>query len=148
VQALLAHSISFSTEHPADFFAQFAAVPAVFVLRGADASAEPYVSKTTNREGDDPKELRRIVFGQDYSGLWRASLVFMNFCGNVNYHSGRWHLYPAAPLARRVMRVGRLLAKAGLGNHAKPERVTIEIRPARKSVAPYRQTFVWNPDVT
>ncbi len=30
----------------------------------------------------------------------------------------------------------------------KPERVTIEIRPARKSVAPYRQTFVWNPDVT
>jgi len=30
----------------------------------------------------------------------------------------------------------------------KAERVTIEIRPARKSVAPYRQTFVWNPDVT
>ena len=30
----------------------------------------------------------------------------------------------------------------------KPERVTIEIRPARKGVAPYRQTFVWNPDVT
>ena len=30
----------------------------------------------------------------------------------------------------------------------KAERVTIEIRPARKGVAPYRQTFVWNPDVT
>jgi len=30
----------------------------------------------------------------------------------------------------------------------KAERVTIEIRPARKSVAPYRQTFVWNPDAT
>lgn len=26
------------------------------------------------------------------------------------------------------------------------ERVTIEIRPARKGAAPYRQTFVWNPD--
>ncbi len=26
------------------------------------------------------------------------------------------------------------------------ERVTIEIRPARKSAPPYRQTFVWNPD--
>ena len=26
------------------------------------------------------------------------------------------------------------------------ERVTIEIRPARKGTAPYRQTFVWNPD--
>jgi hypothetical protein len=30
----------------------------------------------------------------------------------------------------------------------KPERVTIEIRPAQKSSAPYRQTFVWNPDAT
>jgi hypothetical protein len=28
------------------------------------------------------------------------------------------------------------------------ERVTIEIRPAHKAMAPYRQTFVWNPDVT
>ena len=28
------------------------------------------------------------------------------------------------------------------------ERVTIEIRPARKGQVPYRQTFVWNPDVT
>jgi len=30
----------------------------------------------------------------------------------------------------------------------KAERVTIEIRPAHKAMAPYRQTFVWNPDVT
>lgn len=30
----------------------------------------------------------------------------------------------------------------------KAERVTIEIRPAQKSAAPYRQTFVWNPDAT
>jgi len=30
----------------------------------------------------------------------------------------------------------------------RPERVTIEIRPSRKGLAPYRQTFVWNPDVT
>jgi hypothetical protein len=30
----------------------------------------------------------------------------------------------------------------------KPERVTIEIRPAQKGPAPYRQTFVWNPDAT
>ena len=30
----------------------------------------------------------------------------------------------------------------------KAERVTIEIRPAVKSAAPYRQTFVWNPDAT
>jgi excinuclease ABC subunit C len=45
---LLKHSISFSPDHPADFFTQFAATPAVFALRGADASAEPYVSKTAN----------------------------------------------------------------------------------------------------
>ena len=30
----------------------------------------------------------------------------------------------------------------------KAERVTIEIRPNSKSVPPYRQTFVWNPDST
>ncbi len=30
----------------------------------------------------------------------------------------------------------------------RPERVTIEIRPARKGQGPFRQTFVWNPDVT
>jgi excinuclease ABC subunit C len=45
---LLKHSISFSPGHAADFFAQFAAAPAVFALRGADESAEPYVSKTAN----------------------------------------------------------------------------------------------------
>jgi hypothetical protein len=28
----------------------------------------------------------------------------------------------------------------------KPERVTIELRPATKGVGPYRQTFVWNVD--
>jgi len=28
----------------------------------------------------------------------------------------------------------------------KPERVTIEVRPGRKGMAPYRQTFVWNAD--
>jgi excinuclease ABC subunit C len=45
---LLTHSIPFAPYHPPDFFAQFAAAPAVFALRGADQSAEPYVSKTTN----------------------------------------------------------------------------------------------------
>ncbi|HET8888098.1 MAG TPA: excinuclease ABC subunit C [Candidatus Angelobacter sp.] len=48
VQELLTHSIPFSIDHAADFFAQFAAAPAVFALRGADESAEPYVSKTAN----------------------------------------------------------------------------------------------------
>jgi excinuclease ABC subunit C len=45
---LLTHSIPFSPDHPEDYFAQFSAAPAVFVLRGADEASEPYVSKTAN----------------------------------------------------------------------------------------------------
>lgn len=45
---MLSHSIPFSLDHPADFFAQFPASPAVFMLRGADPAAEPYVGKTAN----------------------------------------------------------------------------------------------------
>jgi excinuclease ABC subunit C len=54
---LLAHSIPFSSDHAADFFAQFPAAPAVFSLRGVDESAEPYVSKTTNLR----KRLQRLL---------------------------------------------------------------------------------------
>ncbi len=54
---MLAHSIPFSPGHPADFFAQFPAAPAVFALRGADETAEPYVSKTTNLR----KRLQRLL---------------------------------------------------------------------------------------
>jgi excinuclease ABC subunit C len=45
---LLTHSIPFSKEHQQDFFLQFPAAPAVFLLRAVDRSAEPYVSKTSN----------------------------------------------------------------------------------------------------
>jgi excinuclease ABC subunit C len=48
VKPLLTYSIPFSPDHPADYFAQFPASPAVFLLRGADSAAEPYVSKTAN----------------------------------------------------------------------------------------------------
>lgn len=44
----LAHSIAFSRDSPPDFFAQFPAAPAVFLLRAADSSSEPYVSKTAS----------------------------------------------------------------------------------------------------
>ncbi len=54
---MLTHSIPFSTDHPADFFAQFPAAPAVFALRGTDEAAEPYVSKTTNLR----KRLQRLL---------------------------------------------------------------------------------------
>lgn len=51
------NAIPFSPDHPPDFFAQFPAAPAVFVLRGADESAEPYVSKSANLR----KRLQRLL---------------------------------------------------------------------------------------
>ncbi|HKT51552.1 MAG TPA: UvrB/UvrC motif-containing protein [Candidatus Angelobacter sp.] len=45
---MLSHSIPFSPDQPAEFFTQFPSAPAVFMLRGADPAAEPYVSKTAN----------------------------------------------------------------------------------------------------
>ncbi|HLJ25942.1 MAG TPA: hypothetical protein VKY85_04475 [Candidatus Angelobacter sp.] len=54
---MLNHSIPFSPVHPPEFFAQFSATPAVFVLRGADESAEPYVSKSANLR----KRLQRLL---------------------------------------------------------------------------------------
>ncbi len=69
------------------------------------------VAKVTNRRGDDPHELRRLVFEQDYTGLFRLPLVYMNFVGMVNYRSGRRLAYPLAPLTRRLMLVGRALEK-------------------------------------
>jgi excinuclease ABC subunit C len=45
---LLTYSIPFAKDHPPDFFVQFPAAPGVFLLRGAEEAAEPYVSKTAN----------------------------------------------------------------------------------------------------
>ena len=50
-------SIPFSTDHPPDFFQQLPAATAVFVLRGAEESAEPYVSKSANLR----KRLQRLL---------------------------------------------------------------------------------------
>jgi excinuclease ABC subunit C len=45
---LLTYSIPFTQDHPQDFFSDFPAETAVFLLRGSERSAEPYVSKTAN----------------------------------------------------------------------------------------------------
>ncbi|HKM49050.1 MAG TPA: hypothetical protein VJX69_15775 [Terriglobales bacterium] len=45
---MLTERIEFRPEADADIFSATAAVPAVFLLRGADANSEPYVSKTAN----------------------------------------------------------------------------------------------------
>ncbi|HEY6350510.1 MAG TPA: hypothetical protein VI636_13975 [Candidatus Angelobacter sp.] len=54
---MLIHNIPFSADHPPDFFAQFPSTPAVFVLRGAEEAAEPYVSKSANLK----KRLLRLL---------------------------------------------------------------------------------------
>jgi len=45
---VLTERIEFRPEADAEIFSAAAAAPAVFLLRGADANAEPYVSKTAN----------------------------------------------------------------------------------------------------
>src|SRR5215813_1642774 len=56
-QVRLADSVAFMRDAPPDYFAQFPVAPAVFVLRGADEAAEPYVSKTANLR----KRLQRLL---------------------------------------------------------------------------------------
>jgi excinuclease ABC subunit C len=45
---VLSHSLEFSPERDAEFFAAIPAAPAVFLLRADDPQAEPYTSKTAN----------------------------------------------------------------------------------------------------
>ena len=45
---MLTERLEFAPEHDAEIFAAAPAAPAVFLLRGKDAQAEPYVSKTAN----------------------------------------------------------------------------------------------------
>ncbi len=45
---MLTERLEFRPEADADIFSAVAAAPAVFLLRGADANSEPYVSKTAN----------------------------------------------------------------------------------------------------
>src|SRR5438270_7433132 len=54
---MLTKSISFLPEHAPDFFAQFPVTPAVFLLRGAHETAEPYLSKTANLK----RRLQRLL---------------------------------------------------------------------------------------
>lgn len=45
---MLPHTLVFAPERDAEVFASVPARPAVFLLRGSDASSDPYVSKTAN----------------------------------------------------------------------------------------------------
>ena len=67
------------------------------------------VARVTNRYGDDPHQLRRLGFEQDYAGPLRRGLVYLNFVGVMNYRSGRASAYPLAPITRRLMPADRAL---------------------------------------
>jgi excinuclease UvrABC nuclease subunit len=54
---VLTERIEFRPEADAEVFSTVAAAPAVFLLRGADANSEPYVSKTANLR----KRLQRLL---------------------------------------------------------------------------------------
>ena len=45
---MLTERLEFAPERDAEVFSAVPAAPAVFLLRGADAQAEPYVTKTAN----------------------------------------------------------------------------------------------------
>lgn len=87
-----------------------------FAIEECGYLATVNLQKTTNRFGDDPTQLRRVVFGQDYQGPFKSQLIFLNFYGTVNYQSGESTAYPMAPISRRLMRVGNLL-RYGIRRH-------------------------------
>ena len=45
---MLTHSLEFAPDRDEEIFAAISSAPAVFLLRGENASAEPYISKTSN----------------------------------------------------------------------------------------------------
>lgn len=57
----MACAVDFSRDCSPDFFAQFPAAPAVFLLQGSGAEAEPYVSKTANLR----RRLQRLLSPPD-----------------------------------------------------------------------------------
>jgi len=58
---VLTERIEFQPDRDCDIFSAVAAAPAVFLLRGEDASSEPYVSKTANLR----RRLQRLLSAQE-----------------------------------------------------------------------------------
>ena len=58
---VLTERIEFQPDRDCDIFSAIAAAPAVFLLRGEDASSEPYVSKTANLR----RRLQRLLSAQE-----------------------------------------------------------------------------------
>src|SRR6202030_3558839 len=61
--SVLTECLEFAPERDAEVFSAVPAAPAVFLLRGADPQAQPYVSKTTNLR----RRLQRLLGPVEHS---------------------------------------------------------------------------------
>jgi excinuclease ABC subunit C len=93
---VLSERIEFRPEADAEIFSAVAAAPAVFLLRGADANSEPYVSKTANlrrrlqRLLSAPEEKTRRLNLRDRVRWIEYTLTGSDFeSGFVLYHALR-----------------------------------------------------------
>jgi excinuclease UvrABC nuclease subunit len=132
---VLRQELEFVPERDAGFFAAIPAKPAVFLLRGADSSSEPYISKTSNlrrrfeRLLGTPTErskklnlrdrVRYVAYtttGSDFeSGLLLYQLLRANFPSTYGIRLRfrfaplvKFHLNNAYPRASVTTRLGRL----------------------------------------
>jgi len=132
---VLRQELEFVPERDAEFFAAIPAKPAVFLLRGADSSSEPYISKTSNlrrrfeRLLGTPTErskklnlrdrVRYIAYtttGSDFeSGLLLYQLLRANFPSTYGIRLRfrfaplvKFHLNNPYPRASVTTRLGRL----------------------------------------
>jgi excinuclease ABC subunit C len=171
---LLTHSIPFSPEHAADFFAQFPAAPAVFALRGSAENAEPYISKTANlrrrlqrllapAESQSRRlNLRDRVANVEYSATssdFESTLLLYRLLRRAfpSTYQKRMRLYPAPliklnlenayPRAYVTTKLGRLTGRS-LYYGPFPSRVVAEkfMNDALDLFKIRRCTFELNPD--
>ena len=94
---MLTERVEFVPEQDAELFAAAPAAPAVFKLRGADATAEPYVSKTANLR----RRLQRLL------GAPTEKSKRLNLRDRVRWieHSATGSDFESAFLLYRVLRV-------------------------------------------
>jgi excinuclease ABC subunit C len=94
---VLTERVEFVPEQDAELFAAAPAAPAVFMLRGADATAEPYVSKTANLR----RRLQRLL------GAPTEKSKRLNLRDRVRWieHSATGSDFESAFLLYRVLRV-------------------------------------------
>ena len=75
---MLSHRLQFQPESDAEVFAAVLAAPAVFALRGREASSEPYVSKTANLR----RRLQRLLAPPEAHS---KRLNLRNLVGSIEY---------------------------------------------------------------